>query len=744
MDGISGDLQTKYQKVASEYSKVRAQVAVLKKAVLDEQTKNSELRDTLKEREQGLRKAEQEMDSLTFRNQQLTKRVTVLQDELESMSKVKKSKSKTPDTSTGYNNEVMGEELHKTITENAKLLSLLHDKEESHRQDIEHLSQRIEQLEHELRTQQDQHKKALVKLEAEKASASVGSSLPAASNTSSHHVNSRLDQRVEALQKSNIELTGHARELNSQRLQLTSQLEDATRIIRTHLPFIDSSDRDLNELNIPHHDRGHQAKVLRTVNVAGTHVEEMASALEAFHSHVRNRLLIVHGTLSPLNSKFSEHLLDSGRQLHQLKQGYFDFQQGLECETWTLDTAPSLFAFSRPLRCYSLYLQKLQPYCQLSMEEECVLFGASDELLAASRDVVSCSAQFSVQIIKISGYVQLLAGQNRRHSQHPVESQHRFLNELGQALKLLHEAIQDLLCAYTVKFSVEKENGTNLDVNIQEESDGILSTLASAVTSAKKVVEVLDGYQSSHGGDSQCGKQAHPTVTAFRKRAAYYLASLEQEEPRTVPYEEALNVQVEIRSKAESCKALLSQLHSIQDQAAQAERDREHWQQEYHLLLMRQESHEENVKNSSPAVTETKDSDGTKTVVTNLLGKLVVPTMTPPEVEAREEKLKEYFRSRLNELVASCQNSEGKATTFMSECAVLKARLEDAVQCQKLCEERALRLSEELTSTTQGYDAQLAVMSEHLANMNDKLALQKDTIDHLKFQSKSKSKGKQK
>lgn len=64
---------------------MRAQVSVLRKAVVEEQTRNSELRDILKEREQSLRKAEQEMDSLTFRNQQLTKRVTVLQDELDIM-----------------------------------------------------------------------------------------------------------------------------------------------------------------------------------------------------------------------------------------------------------------------------------------------------------------------------------------------------------------------------------------------------------------------------------------------------------------------------------------------------------------------------------------------------------------------------------------------------------------------------------------------------------------------------------
>ena len=116
MDGVPGDLQGKYQKIAAEYAKVcwhvchviyslkvssvlqvivhkccfcvsqiRAQAGVLKKAVLEEQTRNAELRDILKEKEQILRKAEQEMDSLTFRNQQLTKRVTVLQDELDHM-----------------------------------------------------------------------------------------------------------------------------------------------------------------------------------------------------------------------------------------------------------------------------------------------------------------------------------------------------------------------------------------------------------------------------------------------------------------------------------------------------------------------------------------------------------------------------------------------------------------------------------------------------------------------------------
>lgn len=58
---------------------------VLKKGVLDEQAKSNEYREALKEKEKCLRKGELEIDSLTFRNQQLTRRVSVLQDELEAL-----------------------------------------------------------------------------------------------------------------------------------------------------------------------------------------------------------------------------------------------------------------------------------------------------------------------------------------------------------------------------------------------------------------------------------------------------------------------------------------------------------------------------------------------------------------------------------------------------------------------------------------------------------------------------------
>lgn len=63
---------------------------MLKKAVLEEQKQNGDLKQTLRSQEQSLRKNEQEMESLMFRNQQLTKRVTVLQDDLEEERKLTK------------------------------------------------------------------------------------------------------------------------------------------------------------------------------------------------------------------------------------------------------------------------------------------------------------------------------------------------------------------------------------------------------------------------------------------------------------------------------------------------------------------------------------------------------------------------------------------------------------------------------------------------------------------------------
>ena len=90
---------------------MRAQFIVLKKAVVDEKAKNAEMSELIRKKEVVERKAESELDSLQFRNQQLTKRIQVLQDE-----------NHVPNEARGDDlKSVIGCELQAKIEENEKL-----------------------------------------------------------------------------------------------------------------------------------------------------------------------------------------------------------------------------------------------------------------------------------------------------------------------------------------------------------------------------------------------------------------------------------------------------------------------------------------------------------------------------------------------------------------------------------------------------------------------------------------------
>ena len=71
------DLSIKYHKLATEYAKLRTQFGVVKKAVVEEQGKTADLQETIRIKEVKERKWESEMESLNFRNDQLTKRIQV-------------------------------------------------------------------------------------------------------------------------------------------------------------------------------------------------------------------------------------------------------------------------------------------------------------------------------------------------------------------------------------------------------------------------------------------------------------------------------------------------------------------------------------------------------------------------------------------------------------------------------------------------------------------------------------------
>lgn len=115
---------------------------MLRKAVLEEQFRSTNLREQLRRKESSLRRTEQELDSLTFRNKQLELRVAALQEELainegrkqdhrvtregRTPFRLPLKHSTTPAVESDRSHESpVIEELQKKIVENAQLTSLV-------------------------------------------------------------------------------------------------------------------------------------------------------------------------------------------------------------------------------------------------------------------------------------------------------------------------------------------------------------------------------------------------------------------------------------------------------------------------------------------------------------------------------------------------------------------------------------------------------------------------------------------
>ena len=256
--------------------------------------------------------------------------------------------------------------------------------------------------------------------------------------------------------------------------------------------------------------------------------------------------------------QFSILLKENARILRALEQGYAEFQGGLENENCvSLETLPSLHRLSDHLAAYTVYLHRLLPYQCLSLEEESSLSTCTETLRSVNEEVKYHIAQVTAHFIKLNTYVKLLAVQIKRACQHPPASQRRFLLELTEVLKALHESVKDLSRAYGQKSNVEHELPTTTE-RLRTTDECLVNSLAAVVSAMGKLATVLSDSRaelcrvtcaSSLSVFSSSGTM-HPAVSCFKKRAALYVSSLDQEESPSVPYEDALREHDEVKTNA--------------------------------------------------------------------------------------------------------------------------------------------------------------------------------------------------
>lgn len=194
--------------------------------MLEEQHKSSALRETVRVNETNLRRAEQEVDSLGFRNKQLEHRVECLQDDLckdasKKGGKNSKSKDKKVNAMSDMPTEpssVLSEEFQKKIFECAQLTSSIADKNT----EIQLQANRIEELENLLRSMNAEQTDIEAKLRREverltvkthelEAKLAEATSIVGSDDTlyvseleqpkNSYSSNSKLDERIVTLEK---------------------------------------------------------------------------------------------------------------------------------------------------------------------------------------------------------------------------------------------------------------------------------------------------------------------------------------------------------------------------------------------------------------------------------------------------------------------------------------------------------------------------------------------------------------
>nr|XP_023413024.1 protein phosphatase 1 regulatory subunit 21 isoform X3 [Loxodonta africana] len=707
----SAELQGKYQKLAQEYSKLRAQNQVLKKGVVDEQANSAALKEQLKMKDQSLRKLQQEMDSLTFRNLQLAKRVELLQDELALSEPRGKKNKKSGESSSQLSQEqksVFDEDLQKKIEENERLHIQFFEADEQHKHVEAELRSRLATLEMEATQHQAvvdgltrKYMETIEKLQNDKA---------------------KLEVKSQALEKEAKECRLRTEECQLQlkhlHEDLSGRLEESLSIINEKVPFNDTKYSQYNALNVPLHNRRHQLKMRDIAGQALAFVQDLVTALLNFHTYTEQRIQIFPvdsaiDTISPLNQKFSQYLHENASYVRPLEEGMLHLFESITEDTVTvLETTVKLKTFSEHLTSYICFLRKILPYQLKSLEEECESSLCTSALRARNLELSQDMKKMTAVFEKLQTYVSLLALPSTEPDGLLRTNYSSVLTNVGAALHGFHDVMKDISKHYSQKATIEHE----------------------LPTATQKLITTNDCILSS--------------AVALTNGAGKPLLE-------SVPYEEALANRRVLLSSTESREGLAQQVQQSLEKISKLEQEKEHWMLEAQLAKIKLEKENQRIADKlkstgsgqlvglAPETAAVLHAPGQEEAAAKTGPEPVQSTSLVPDVESREDLIKNHYMARIGELTSQLQVADSKSVHFYAECRALSKRLalaekskEALTEEMKLASQNVSRLQDELTTTKRSYEDQLSMMSDHLCSMNETLSKQREEIDTLKMASK--------
>lgn len=744
------DLSSKYSKLATEYSKLRAQSGVLKRAVLDEQAKNAELEENLRERETAIRKSEAEMDSLVFRNQQLARRVEVLQDEARNTKGRVKNRPLLQEGAAAAAaeslNSVMGEELEQKIAENARLHAALDGVDKRYEDRISALQSKVSQLE---------------------ALASKKAQTERAEDT-------RLKDLVQGLKVNNSELTKQIKEMEQELVDkndkitvLQVQLESAADAPPTHSGQQDSAavasaespastpgSRGGGVAPHPATAAAHHAHLgggggssapppppltstdahIQTVELLsqlGESVQDVVAGLSDLHTYWEHRIKDTHqGTNKPWtdsNTRLSKLLLQNVKHLKPIEQAYQDILSNLlSGKNPGLDSSHQVlkqFAqFSQNLSSYVKYaVEEVEPLTIVSIQQESSSSATSPNQQTLNGQLQAEIRAFNRVLERLGDHIEALTAAGSGGDVTGLDA----VENITVAVSQLHQQAQEFYMTYKSK-SDDENNLPTVSNQLQNTNKCIVAALATLVASLNNLSLNLSDNLPRIG--ALVTAKYEPSVEEPTTTIKDETAAAENINDVTGKDDDDVSCCGDDESAVEGLKEtvanLQQEIESLNDRLKKAEQSKEHWKLEFQLVQMKYE------KLKCSSLTENSAADEEKSDNT-----------------ASEEKDAAclLFEERINQLVAEKMAADSKAAHFYLECTGLlkriKSRERDKIRAEERLKKARLQidsLNGDVQSTAKNYEGQLQMMSEHVANMNDKLAIQTDEIQTLQFQLKRK------
>uniref|UniRef100_A0A8C8IPJ6 Protein phosphatase 1 regulatory subunit 21 n=1 Tax=Oncorhynchus tshawytscha TaxID=74940 RepID=A0A8C8IPJ6_ONCTS len=643
------------------------------------------LQEQMKQREQSLRKVEQEMDSLSFRNQQLAKRVELLQEELAtSQAKGQKSKVET-DTGPLQTQSVFDEDLQKKIQENERLHIQFYEADKQHRQQESQLKVQLEELERD----HEQHQAIVDGLTSK-----YMDTIERLQSTQA-----RLEVKSQTLERESNECRVQTEECQQQlrkcQSELNRQVKQSSCVIQEKVPFNDT-------------------------NVAGQalgFVQDIVVALLNFHSYTEQRVHIYPldssiEPISPLNQKFSQYLHENAAYVRPLEEGLVQLHQSITEDTVTvLETVGKLKDFADHFTSYTHFLQKILPYQLKSLEEECRAPLCTSSLISKNQELQSDMKRITSVFDKLHSYIILLALPSELYHPTGLTYSSAVFTQLAACLHSLHDAVKEMSKHYSQKAGLEQQLPT-VTQKLCTTNECLLASLGMLTNSTDKPRAESVPYREAllNRRVLTSSTESRQGLTQQVVASQEKIARLEQEKEHWLLETQLGRVRLE--KESQRIQDLETQLSSALGGGSPASA--------LSLGLGR------------PALTSLDDGELEERGVR--------------DEESREQLIKTHYMARVGELTTQLQVSDSKAVNFHAECRALAKRLalaeksrETLTEEVKLANQNITRLQDELATTKRSYKEQLSMMSDHLCSMNETLSKQREEIDILKLSGKVQS-----